>query len=1534
MAIVRRTSLVTLVIFLTSLLALFPAPNPPTAHAAPINENENSNEKGFNDTSADAQVLNSIGLNSPVSAAIGQPGDVDWFAFEVENGRTYVVELFDVASGLGDKGLACIGGGYIYNSYGLALMLFDASGNQIAGECDAAGNATGNIHHRAILTAGVAGTIYIRILANVETAIGFYSLRVLPKYDEPGAQWEENFEPNSSRRNAYQIMPGYENALTSDIELRNPIYSTYQPDLDWYRFDAVARRSYVIEVFDVASSLGDKGLACIGGGYIYNSYGLALMLFDASGNQVAGECNASDSNYSAGNTHHSVKFTAPLDGTYFIRVSPNNPDAAGGYSLRVLPKYDEPDADWDSTTFEPNNSIWNSYAIGSGRDHALTSQIEARNPIYSTFYAEQDWYRFDATAGQSYAAELFDVSTGLGETCLRVYNPSGTQIGENCDDNETNQMKFVASVDGPFHIRVTPRNGTASGSYRVQVRQLYCADVTEIGQDDCELLVTLYETLDGPNWPNREGWMETKTPCSWEGVECSGGQVTGLDLSSNHLRGPLPDAISNLNHLRSLQLRGNPNLTGELPAEMTRISDLHTFRFGGTALCEPDSESFQTWLDGVREADRTRLCKNPVINFDKTVSAATARPGDPLTYRLVTSGGGAATEFDLTDTLPAGLTYVEGSMTGGGTYSTGAREISYHGIVSSTQTVTITYQATVDRDVADGTIIANSATATGGERTLEESVSVAVANPKSINTLVLLYYGADNNLALDGVNVLNNAERSADNPNATILMMLDGPSKDDAFLYLVQPDTTPDCPDYANPTCGGTYVLGQNMWEWPDQTADAVTLADFIQGALLAYPNADQVILSIIGHGSGISAEGLTDQPGGGRNKRFDPLAGLLVDENPPFTSLSTRALGDGLRLGLEEAQKAGVSRDRIDGLYLDACLMGMFEVGYEIRDSVDFLLVSPNVKWAVSEYDRHIRAIDGQRNAREILEAWMANEASVLQGNVVSMLQGGAVSVLQAIDPQPYTYAVIDLNQMEALRTALDNLAEALMATLPDSSDHIQEAFNQADFFDSNGDGHIGADQDTYADLSSLVSALAGQFSTSTAVQNAVGGVEQALNQAVVASDTRSGTPWTAPDETWAWGTFGGLGIYAPFAENEWQRRYYTGRHFQAANDGQWDDLLAAYWNEDPPLAPGSGLPLARLALPEAVERPVVGITASVSTTVEGDAPGTLTITRTGDLDAALVVSYTVSGTADSGDDYTALAGSVTITAGNDRATLTIAALDDGEREGDETVVVTLQASDDYTLGAATSATVTIHDSAEPELPVVGITVSVSTTVEGDAPGTLTITRTGDLDAALVVNYAVSGTADSGDDYTALAGSVTITAGSDRATLTIAALDDGEREDDETVVVTLQASDDYTLGAATSATVTIQDPERPLVGITVSVSTTVEGDDAPGTLTITRTGDLDVSLVVNYAVSGSATAGDDYTALPGRVTIMADSNRAILPITALDDAEQEGDETVVVTLQASDDYDLDAVTSATVTIHDGAQPTSTYTTYLPLVVR
>ena len=53
-----------------------------------------------------------------------------------------------------------------------------------------------------------------------------------------------------------------------------------------------------------------------------------------------------------------------------------------------------------------------------------------------------------------------------------------------------------------------------------------------------------------------------------------------------------------------------------------------------------------------------------------------------------------------------------------------------------------------------------------------------------------------------------------------------------------------------------------------------------------------------------------------------------------------------------------------------------------------------------------------------------------------------------------------------------------------------------------------------------------------------------------------------------------------------------------------------------------------------------------------------------------------------------------------------------------------------------------------------------------------------------------------------------------------------------------------------------------------------------PGILTVTRTGPMEDPLTVSYTVSGTATAGADYLALPGTVTIPAQSTTATIVVT------------------------------------------------------
>lgn len=92
-----------------------------------------------------------------------------------------------------------------------------------------------------------------------------------------------------------------------------------------------------------------------------------------------------------------------------------------------------------------------------------------------------------------------------------------------------------------------------------------------------------------------------------------------------------------------------------------------------------------------------------------------------------------------------------------------------------------------------------------------------------------------------------------------------------------------------------------------------------------------------------------------------------------------------------------------------------------------------------------------------------------------------------------------------------------------------------------------------------------------------------------------------------------------------------------------------------------------------------------------------------------------------------------------------------------------------------------------------------------GSVPARVTIFRSGNLNP-LTARYTVSGTAQSGADYTALSGTLAIPAGADRAEFDVGPLSDLLPEDTESVTITLSTDPAYELGTPASATVTVDD--------------------------------------------------------------------------------------------------------------------------------
>ena len=97
------------------------------------------------------------------------------------------------------------------------------------------------------------------------------------------------------------------------------------------------------------------------------------------------------------------------------------------------------------------------------------------------------------------------------------------------------------------------------------------ASYAQIPQIERDALVALYNSTDGANWTDNTGWLgEAGTECSWFGVTCSSGSVTGIDLFSNCLSGSIPKEIWVLTKITSLNLGYNYFFIGRKNTERTR----------------------------------------------------------------------------------------------------------------------------------------------------------------------------------------------------------------------------------------------------------------------------------------------------------------------------------------------------------------------------------------------------------------------------------------------------------------------------------------------------------------------------------------------------------------------------------------------------------------------------------------------------------------------------------------------------------------------------------------------------------------------------------------------------------------------------------------------------------------------------------------------------------------------------------------------------------------------------------------------------
>jgi hypothetical protein len=277
-----------------------------------------------------------------------------------------------------------------------------------------------------------------------------------------------------------------------------------------------------------------------------------------------------------------------------------------------------------------------------------------------------------------------------------------------------------------------------------------------------------------------------------------------------------------------------------------------------------------------------------------------------------------------------------------------------------------------------------------------------------------------------------------------------------------------------------------------------------------------------------------------------------------------------------------------------------------------------------------------------------------------------------------------------------------------------------------------------------------------------------------------------------------------------------------------------------------------------------------------------------------------------------------------------------------EQTVTVSLQPGNGYTVGEQSSAAATIGPYVPPYKPAAadlensdtafltegtprisavtasarflvcppsaaGQVVSISpasATVQEGGSQTIRVSSTVASDPGCPTQVLLNpgGDATPGLDYDSFPLAVTIPAGSTSTSFTFRSRTDVAAESTEHALISIAPSGNYTIGSPSAASIAITDGTgKPVVTLIPGAARVPEGQPAPFTLGLKQP--LNVPLQVFLEYGGTAVPEEDYSPVAGAIIIPAGSTSLPLSIPTLNDETVEDDKVLVVNLDDSKGY-------------------------------
>jgi len=371
---------------------------------------------------------------------------------------------------------------------------------------------------------------------------------------------------------------------------------------------------------------------------------------------------------------------------------------------------------------------------------------------------------------------------------------------------------------------------------------------------------------------------------------------------------------------------------------------------------------------------------------------------------------------------------------------------------------------------------------------------VAPPIPNLPEWTVMVYLDADNDLESAGIDDINEMEMVGSSTDVNIVVQADRiPNYD-----ISNNNWTTTRRYYITQDFDSVQINSQLISDLGElNMGDPQTLIDFTTWAVTEYP-AKKYLLVIWNHGGGFRSPTYT-----AKDIAWDDTSGgdrITIPELEYALSVISTQMGK-----------------KVDIVGMDACLMAMAEVAYQIKDYADILVTSeesePNDGWP---YD----TILGQ------LVSYPTMTPNQLATNIVDNYINSYTSYYNA------TQSAIDLSYINTLANQLSNLATAIISdTITPLNNYILASISSQYYHDAD-----------FIDLYDFCNKIL-IYSNNTNVQNIAVTIQQSLLNYTILRNGYIGSNVNGSR---------GLSIYFPYTYYD---TYYNNTNF--AQYTQWDEML-----------------------------------------------------------------------------------------------------------------------------------------------------------------------------------------------------------------------------------------------------------------------------------------------------------------------------------------------------------------------------------------